>query len=256
MKNILIYLFLLVLGYFFGKVVEDNLHTTEPASPQVVVQRSESAPPPRQFSTMTEMKLHDYDQQVKVLQNQLREGAETSATLEAMEKITRESLELARSKGTSNQQTGQLQNRVWYLLAAEKLEEADLLTKQADQLDNPAFSKFMLANAYRDLHYHEKAATLLREAIAEENDTFRRYELRLDLASSLVRGNEVSQADEVLRELERDLGEATQKSQIVRLEWRLWDVRADLAEARGDEESRGLAKVRSREYFQAYKRLR
>lgn len=256
MKNILIYLLLLVLGYFFGKVVEDHLHTAEPAPSQMVVQRSEPAPPPRRFSTMTEMKLYDYDQQVEGLKKQLREEAETSATLEAMDRITRESLELARSKGTSNQLTGQLQNRVWYLLAAEELEEADLLAKQADQLDDPAFSKFMLANAYRDLHYHGKAAVLLREAIAQENDTFRRYELRLDLASSLVRSNELAQADEALQELELDLGEATQKSQIVRLEWRLWDVRADLADARGDEKARDLARERSREYFQAYKRLR
>lgn len=259
MKSIIICLFLLLLGYFIGIAIEGREPVPEASqNPSPVVHGQPSSSP--KFSTLTELRLHDKEQRVILLKSKLRaelgKRAPDDKTLQELEQATKESLEVARNEKESHRLAVPLSNRIWYLLTSNQRKEADKLAEVMDTFEDPAFAKSIVAWDYCDFDYHTKAAELLTEAIAEESHLFYTYELRLRLARCLLDGGELLEAETALRKLQSELEQATQKSQIVRLEGELWRIRADLAAARGDKEGQRTASVRADEYFEALQRLR
>jgi hypothetical protein len=265
MKNhFYIYLSLIVLGYFIGRAVERLNSPPQPAGAIVSSKPRVAAPPPQQkFSTITEMKLHDYDKAIELKKElflQKKEsGADTTSLEDELAELTEKSSALARAKGSSFERAHHENNRCWYYLAIGEPARVEESIKAIAEID-PSQTSYLRAWIARYCHqfgYHSEGEEHYRAAILEEQwDLARQYELRLELSRLLIDAESYAEADSELTRLQLELEQATQKGQIVDYLFRLWQAKEDSAKAQGQMEEARRAWAVADRYYKYGRRLR
>ena len=258
-EKYLIYLFLIFLGFAAGITYER--HTRPPvqfrSNPASVSEVGQAAP---QFSTLTELKLHEFEKEIRILKRAYKEHKNSNPTelrrsLEEMDQITSEALEFALQHSADYVTRNYVRERCWFLLASDRAAEAKAFYQEhLTNGDAPLASG--LAWVHEEFEVYDEAADVLRKSISGESDLFYQWERRLRLCRVLVKDGNYDSAQTEIESLESELAEATQKRQIVGLTKDLWRIREELAAGRGDEDAAERARQKATEYHEYWMKLR